>query len=170
MFNPALKSLANVWKTAKVHVPKGRRAAAAFGPQSPHTIRRIISYLKCRSEARMQWGTRARARVDVPVSHVAVQFSRTADYEERWSHFPSSCHCWGLCTLDSHLTPAHYCKVKPNQACMHALILYVWARWRFTSEHRPPYSIFVFGQAHCESVGSAQPCSCARPLVWLFYL
>lgn len=64
--------------------------------------------------------------------------------------FPSSCHCWGLCTLDSHLTSAHYCKVRPHQACVHALLLYVHAPWRFTSVHRAPYSIFPLGRARYE--------------------
>lgn len=56
-------------KTAKVHVPKGRRAAAAApGPLSSHTIRRITSYLKCGAAARMRWGTRARAHAGAPQS------------------------------------------------------------------------------------------------------
>lgn len=48
-------------------------------------------------------------------------------WEQTVLFFPTLCSCLGLCTLGSHVTPPHYCAVKPNQACARACPCTVWA-------------------------------------------
>lgn len=167
MFNPA----ANGRKVQKFLFPKAGRPKRSG--VSLHMIMLIISYLKCRSEVQMQADafrdTWACSTQPLPCPVSLCSSAEKQIMRRDGLIFLSSCHCWGLYTLDSHLTPAHYCKVKPNQAYVHAPILYVWSLWRFTSVHRAPYSMFVLDWAHVKEL-RLYARAYAQRHEWLFYL
>lgn len=78
-----------MFKLQKFCVPKGRRMALALGRLPSNMIMHIISVLKWGAEVQRQADAfrDTCARAASPMSRVAVQFSRKADYEKRRSYF-----------------------------------------------------------------------------------